>query len=244
METFFHKHVNELTSTNEYLWKLSEKQELEDFYTISAGFQKSGKGQDDNIWESAKDKNILLSIIVNPSFLLAENVFQISRWVSIAIINYLKEKGLRNIQIKWPNDIYIADRKIAGILIQNAMLGHHISKSMIGIGLNINQTVFVSNAPNPVSLKQLTQQDYSVNDEISSLIIYLQKNYRLLKSAPQQLIQDYHKFLYQRDQWCNYQIGEETIKGMIKGVDQFGRLVLEKSNGSTLVLDIKEVRFL
>jgi BirA family biotin operon repressor/biotin-[acetyl-CoA-carboxylase] ligase len=244
VETFFHKHVNELTSTNEYLWELSEKQKLEDFYTISAGFQNSGKGQDDNVWESAKDKNILLSIIVNPSFLLAENVFQISRWVSLAIVGYLKEKGLRNIQIKWPNDIYIDDKKIAGILIQNAMLGHHISKSMIGIGLNINQTVFVSDAPNPVSLKQLTQQDYSVNNEISSLIKHLQKNYRLLMSTPQQLIQDYHELLYQRDQWRDYQIGEEIIKGMIKGVDQFGRLVLEKSYGNTLVLDIKEVRFL
>ena len=244
METFFHKHVNELTSTNEYLWKLSEKQELEDFYTISAGFQNSGKGQDDNVWESAEGQNILLSIIVNPSFLLAENVFQISRWVSLAIVDYLKEKGLRNILIKWPNDIYIDDKKIAGILIQNAMLGHHISKSMIGIGLNINQTVFVSDAPNPVSLKQLTQQDYSVNNEISSLIKNLQMDYKLLKSTPQQLIQDYHQLLYQRDQWCDYQIGEGIVKGMIKGVDQYGRLLLEKWNDKSLVLDIKEIQFL
>ena len=244
MKTFFHKRIIELTSTNEYLWELSNKQELDDFYTISASFQKKGKGQDENTWESAKDKNILLSTIVHPQFLLAENVFQISKWVSISIVDYLKNKGLKNIRIKWPNDIYIDNKKLAGILIQNAMLGHHISKSMIGIGLNINQTIFVSNAPNPISLKQLTHQDYSVIEEIDSLITHLQKVYKLLMSTPQQLIHDYHELLFQRDEWHQYQIGEKTVKGMIKGVDQFGRLVLEVDNGEKLILDIKEIRFL
>ena len=244
MEKPVHFHVDTLESTNLSLWQLSEDKILGNFYTVSAGFQHRGRGQDENYWESTKDQNILMTTMVYPHFLLAENVFQISRWVSLSVVDYLKQKGLSNLHIKWPNDIYVGPKKIAGILIQNAICGHDLDKSMIGIGLNVNQTKFYSNAPNPISLQQITDTQYVIVNEINELLVCLQREYSVLQNQPQKIISKYLDLLYQKDEWCYYQIGEERTKAKIHGVDQFGRLQLEKFNGIIDVFDIKEIRFL
>ena len=239
-----HKRISELTSTNDYLWNLSEKEALPHFYSVSTDFQTKGKGQDSNQWESARGQNILLSLLINPDFLLAEDVYQISRWVSVSIVDYLKEKGIKDISIKWPNDVYVGQKKIAGILIQNAMTGDSLTKSMVGIGLNVNQTVFYSEAPNPVSIRQLTASIYDVSKEIEVLKEILKENFLKLQQHPASLIQTYHHFLYQLNQWHYYQVQGETIQGKIQGVNQFGQLILEHQGSGVFEYDIKEIKFL
>jgi BirA family biotin operon repressor/biotin-[acetyl-CoA-carboxylase] ligase len=241
---FVRKHVEVIDSTNVALWSESEQRELPDFYCLTAGFQSKGMGQDANLWESEKNQNILMSTLVHPHFLLAEDAFQISRWVALSVFRYLQAKGLEDIKIKWPNDIYVGKKKIAGILIQNAMAGSYLSKSMIGVGINVNQTNFLSDAPNPVSLKHLTNTHYQLSDEINMLMESLQLVYQELQQQPQMILERYLKHLYQKDVFCTYQIAVAQIKGKIKGVDQFGRLLLESPNGNIDVFDIKEIRFL
>lgn len=241
---FVHQHIESLDSTNDTLWELSEKLKLSLFHTISADYQCFGKGQDQNIWESEAGKNLLFSSLVFPDFLAASDAFQVSRWVSLSIIDYLRFRGLENLKIKWPNDIYVDGRKIAGILIQNSMLGQNISKSMFGIGLNINQEVFVSDAPNPVSLVQLKPAKYHVLEELMQLIEILQNNYKLLQNHPQRLISYYHQLLYQRGEWKKYQTSQGIIEANIKGVDEFGRLELIDRSSKGYVFDIKEIKFL
>jgi len=238
-----HKRINELTSTNDYLWDLSEKEALPHFYSVSTDFQTKGKGQDHNSWESARDQNILLSILVTPDFLLAENVYQLSRWVSVSIVDYLKDKGIEAISIKWPNDIYIGQKKIAGILIQNAMIGESLSKSMVGIGLNVNQVDFYS-APNPISIKQITASAYDISTEIEVLKGILKENFIKLQQHPTSFIQTYHHLLYQLNQWQAFQVRGETFQGKILGVNQFGHLVLEHQGRGISEYDIKEIKFL
>ena len=235
--------MEEVDSTNDYLWELSEKENLPNFYSVSADFQPQGKGQDDNKWESAKGQNILMSILVNPDFLLAEDAYQISRWASISMIEYLKEKGIEKLKIKWPNDIYVGQKKIAGILIQNAIEGVYLTKSMLGIGLNINQLEFTSNVPNPVSIRQTVGDTFDVSKEIGILKELLQKNYSKLKHEPQYFIKAYHHLLYQLNENCSYQISDKVVHGNIQGVNQFGQLILAQQEG-VFEYDIKEIKFL
>lgn len=242
--SFVHQHIESLASTNDTLWELSEKVQLISFHTISADFQSSGKGQDQNIWESEAGKNLLFSSVVFPDFLAASDAFQISRWVSLSIIEYLKLKGLKKLQIKWPNDIYVDDKKIAGILIQNSILGPSLSKSMFGIGLNINQQVFNSDAPNPVSLVQLKPAKYDVLEELGLLIEILQTNYIHLQMHPLQLMANYHQLLYQRGEWKHYQTDQGIMEAMLLGVDEFGRLKLTDRENKDYVFDLKEIKFL
>lgn len=241
---FIHKHVDELESSNDSLWALCEKESLSNFYTLSTGFQTKGKGMDANIWESAKDQNILMSFVVYPVFLPAAFAFQISRWVSVSILEYLKSKSIKDVKIKWPNDIYIADKKIVGMLIKNAISGDKLSKSMIGVGLNLNQLVFESNAPNPVSLSKISKVKYNIQQEIALLITHLQNYYSWIAERPQELEDNYLNLLYQKGEWHQYQTKDKKFHGKINGVDQFGRLILENQNGKIHVFDIKEIRFL
>ncbi len=244
MPNFLHQHMEVMESTNETLWEFSSKVNLSDFHTISTDFQTKGKGQDTNVWESEANKNILTSSVVFPEFLEAIDAFQISRWVSLSIIDYLESKGLKQLRIKWPNDIYVGKKKIAGILIQNAIAGNRLSKSMFGVGLNINQEVFMSDAPNPVSLVQLKPAEYEPLEELHYLISTLMKKYRLLQKKPAKLISEYHQLLYQRDEFCTYKVAKGIITGKIIGVDEYGRLLLAKQGQEAQAYDLKEVKFL
>jgi len=241
---FVHNRIDELESTNKSLWEYASRKTLPDFYTVSTSFQLKGTGQGENFWESEKNQNILMSTIINPNKLLAENAFQISRWASVSIINYLESKGINGLTIKWPNDIYVGNQKIAGILIQNAISGQLLNKSMIGIGLNINQLAFTSNAPNPVSLAQLTSTSYNVLQEINKLINHLQKYYQWITETPQLLIDTYHNLLYQKDEWHMYESQGKQFSGRIKGVDQFGQLIIENKQKRVDVYDVKDIQFL
>lgn len=241
---FVHQHIESLVSTNETLWELSEKVDLQHFHTISADYQYKGKGKGENTWESALGKNMLFSTLIFPEFLGASNAFQISRWVSLSIVDYLKSKGITKLKIKWPNDIYVGDKKIAGILIQNSIMGSYISKSMFGIGLNLNQYIFESDAPNPISLVHLKPANYDVLFETHTLLEVLQFNYNLLQSNAQKILDDYHYLLYRLEEWKSYETILGSIEGKIVGVDDYGRLKILDRSDQLHAFNMSEVKFL
>ena len=149
--------LDETDSTNRFLIQLCNEKEntVEEMTTVKTDYQTSGKGQRGNSWEAEKGQNLLFSFVLYPTFLEARHQFILSQIVSLAIKEELS-RWSDEISIKWPNDIYWKEKKICGILIENDLSGIYIGRCIVGIGININQEKFVSDAPNPVSLKQIT----------------------------------------------------------------------------------------
>ena len=141
-----------LPSTNTHAADLLKKNNLPEGTIVYTNYQSAGRGYSGNRWESEDGKNLLISIVLFPSFIKPEDQFYISMAVSLGICDFLK-RYIPDCSIKWPNDIYVNNDKIAGILIESSITGNKIEYTIAGIGLNINQEKFISDAPNPVSLR-------------------------------------------------------------------------------------------
>ena len=153
------QYIKNIDSTSTELRRRMSAEELPHGYCILADFQTAGHGQATNHWESEDGKNLLFSLLLRPSVIPASEQFVITEIVTLAIINALQDYIRQRITIKWPNDIYFGDKKLCGILIENALCGPVIDTCIVGIGININQELFTSDAPNPISLKQLNGRD-------------------------------------------------------------------------------------
>ena len=151
-------HISETDSTNRWLRERNvfEGDGAEPDMVVVADFQTAGRGCGTNSWESERGSNLLFSILLHPKDIKANQQFLISEIIALALAETIAKRVGEGVSIKWPNDIYWHDRKLCGILIEHRLSGDTIAESIIGVGLNVNQTVFVSNAPNPVSLKQIT----------------------------------------------------------------------------------------
>ena len=238
-------HFKTLDSTNQYLQNLlNEGADIADNIVVT-DFQTSGKGQGKNVWESEDGKNLLFSIALDMSFLKAENQFILTQIVSVTIINVLKKHlPEESLFIKWPNDIYFNDKKIAGILIKNEIKGMMMGTSIIGIGLNVNQTSFDENLPNPISMKIITGKDYDLYELLSSISQQLSANSQQPTTNSQQpTANSYIKHLYRYQQWALYEHEGQVKEMMIIGYDQFGRLILKEKNDREVVCDLKEIAF-
>ncbi len=235
--------MNEVDSTNNYANQLVLTKAAEEGTVVLAQFQKAGKGQKGNSWESEAGKNLLASIILRPHFLKAADQFYVSKIISLSIAAILKQKT-KDITIKWPNDIYAGNRKIAGILIENSVLGQNIETSITGIGLNLNQEVFVSGAPNPVSLKQLTGKEFEIQQFADELFAVIEKWYGKLHSCKfSEIDKIYHESLFRIKEWAHYSADGKTFEARITGTGQFGQLRLEHPDGKITQHFFKEVEF-
>ncbi len=236
--------LNNVDSTNLVLAK-HLKSNLEPEGTIICTlYQNAGKGNGDNSWESEKGMNILLSMVLNPTFLPIEKNFLISKAVSLGIANYVMAK-ISSVKIKWPNDIYYQDKKLAGILIENSIKGSNIYQSIVGIGLNLNQLRFLSDAPNPVSIKQITGKTYSINQEIVKLRSNIRFFYNKLKAGKyQEIDNEYLKCLYRYNEQHTFKKDQETFKAKITGINSFGHLQLTTENQELKEFGFKEVEFI
>lgn len=235
--------LHEVDSTNTYLSKLLKESNLAEGTIVSTLYQKQGKGHGTNSWESEKDQNILMSIILYPHFLPIDKNFLVSKAVSLGIANYALTKS-NHIKIKWPNDIYYKDKKVAGILIENTIQGNKLSKSIVGIGLNINQTTFTSDASNPISLKQITKKSYSVDQEIIRLRSNIRFFYEKLKTRKfAEINAEYLKCLYRYNEMHTFSKDHKRFKARITGISDFGYLQLTTEQNQKLEFDFKEVEF-
>ena len=238
-----------IESTNQYLQRLLDKGiDITDNIVV-ADFQTSGKGQGSNVWQSEDGMNLLFSIALDMSFLKAENQFLLTQMISVAMIDVLKKYlPEESLFIKWPNDIYFNDKKIAGILIKNEIKGMMLGTSIIGIGLNVNQTYFDKSLPNPISMKMITGKDYDL--ERLLLEVYKSTSLQVYKCQSQcqsqcqsSIVNSYNHHLYRYNRWALFEHEGIEKEMMIVGYDRFGRLVLKEKNDREVVCDLKEIIF-
>ena len=218
--------LDEASSTNTELKLLQQKNPLPEGSMVMTEFQTSGRGQAGNSWYSGKGKNLLFSFLLYPRFIQAKDQFIISRIVSLAIIRVLQQYT-ENITIKWPNDIYWNDKKIAGILIENSLMGQHIEYTIVGIGLNVNEDDFPTHLPNPVSVKQITGDVF--DREI--LLLLLRYEFLMLYQSVESgevapIEREYMRHLYRKDGPHWFTDAEGRFKATIKTVLPSGHLVL------------------
>ena len=218
--------LDEASSTNTELKLLQQKNPLPEGSMVMTEFQTSGRGQAGNSWYSGKGKNLLFSFLLYPRFIQAKDQFIISRIVSLAIIRVLQQYT-ENITIKWPNDIYWNDKKIAGILIENCLMGQHIEYTIVGIGLNVNEDDFPTHLPNPVSVKQITGDVF--DREI--LLLLLRYEFLMLYQSVESgdvapIEREYMRHLYRKDGPHWFTDAEGRFKATIKTVLPSGHLVL------------------
>ena len=254
-------HFKTLESTNQYLQNLlNEGVDIVNNIVVT-DFQTSGKGQGKNVWQSEDGKNLLFSIALDMSFLKAENQFLLTQIVSVTMIDVLKKYlPEESLFIKWPNDIYFNDKKIAGILIKNEIKGMMMGTSIIGIGLNVNQTSFDESLPNPISMKMITGNDFDLEAvlvEICEALLSTANNQQPTTNSQQPTTNNqqptansqqptansYTNKLYRYNQWASYEHEGAVKEMMIIGYDQFGRLILKEKNDREVVCDLKEISF-
>ena len=190
--------IKETDSTNHWLKEQSEKQSLAEGTTVITEYQTAGKGQRGNRWESEAEKNIICSLLLYPDFLPIKQHFLLSEAVALGLKDAI-EQFIQPIEIKWPNDMYYQNRKIAGILIENELTGQTIDKSIIGIGLNINQEQFSDAAPNAVSIKQILKKEINIDILLEKMINAILFRYNVLKTGDAESITlAYHDSLYRK----------------------------------------------
>lgn len=241
--------LDETDSTNQHLSRLcNERQEaIAEFTTVVAEFQTAGKGQRGNTWEAEEGKNLLFSFVLYPTFLEARRQFILSQIVSLAIKEELS-RWSDEITIKWPNDIYWKDRKMCGILIENDLAGHNIARTISGIGININQELFRSDAPNPVSLKQITGQEHDRHTILAHILRRVEIYYNSLRTEEPntysaEIAARYARSLYRRRGLHPYEDGNGKFLARLLRVEQDGRLILEDESGRERQYLFKEVQY-
>ena len=217
---------------------------------LSALSQTAGKGQRGNTWSSDAGQNLLFSIILKDEFRIrAYDQFVISKLTALAVTDFLYGHGIKA-SIKWPNDIYIGKRKICGILVENSLRGEWISSSIIGIGLNVNQRNFDVNIPNPTSM---TQEDVNgalfdikmLLDEFMEIFCRYADRYLDMAGGSLQLQDRYISLLWRKDEQHQYVRTADgtTFKGIIRGVSDFGLLIVENEKGESEEFAFKEISY-
>lgn len=237
MENYY---IKETLSTNNLLWELSRQHNLKEGFVVYTDFQTAGKGQVGNSWESEAEKNLLFSLLLKPSHIEITEHFLLSQIVSIGIKNVL-DKHTDNILIKWPNDIYWKDKKIAGILIENSIQNSHIQSSIIGIGLNINQIDFKS-TPNAISLKQITGQEYNKEELLKTIIDSIFDIYNNLDKT--YIKKSYFNGLYRKEGFFPYRADDKIFEAKIIDIHNDGKIGLQDKKGQLYEFYFKEVQFL
>jgi BirA family biotin operon repressor/biotin-[acetyl-CoA-carboxylase] ligase len=233
-----------LSSTNSYIGQLLREQNLPEGTIVFTNYQSAGRGQSGNSWESEDGKNLLISILTLPSMIKPVNQFIISMAMSLGICDFLN-RHIRGYSIKWPNDIYVNSDKIAGILIENSIMGDNIEYSITGIGLNVNQDKFLSDAPNPVSLKLLTGRHFDLKITLDQLASDIDLRYKKVISEKFDLIRnDYISKLYRRNEWFNYRDSDGIFAGRILSVTETGKLLVEKRTRLQVEYSFKEIEFI
>ena len=251
-------YIERTNSTNTLLRELIAKGEWqageEYLYT---GFQTAGRGQSGNGWESEEGKNLLCSILIDPQKVKDKRPFYLNVVVSVAVHRMVNSQFSilhSQLTIKWPNDIYWKDKKIAGILVENALIGSEIRYSIAGIGLNVNQTEWLSNAPNPVSMRQISGEEYDIHELMRAL---MDEIHTVLAMKREEIWAYYRTHLYRKDGFWPFVEREVSIAptmnanketegiflAKIENIRADGEIELRDQEGNLRLYHFKEVRY-
>lgn len=237
--------LKEVDSTNNFLKSLPKEEIERDFVVAVTENQTAGRGQRGNTWESEPQKNLIFSIMMRPTFLEARNQFLLSQAMALSIKetldNYVKSP---HPCIKWPNDIYWNKKKLCGILIENDLIGKYMEKCIIGVGINLNQEQFHSDAPNPVSVWQITgmtSEPLTIMRKILQRFITYYENIR--RENIHDMVDHYHKALFRRVGYHKFRQNGIEFDARIRQVEPDGHLVLEDTDGHKKRYAFKEVEY-
>ncbi len=235
----------EIDSTNTYLSRILGNISLPEGSVIRAVNQFAGRGQKGSAWESEGGKNLLLSFLFYPKFLEPRKVFLLNKTFALGVHDFVSLWLKKHITIKWPNDIYWKKKKLSGILIENSINASSISHSILGIGININQKSFPVDLINASSFGIIKKKEFDLEILFNSLCSCIEARYLQLKNGDHaQIDEDYLAVLYSSGKWKVYEHNGIRFKGMIKGVDENGKLIVELKNGQVRNFDIKEIVYI
>lgn len=244
MKNFSFTTLEKVGSTNAFLQERPEKERVG--MVVRALEQTAGKGMGNNGWESAPGMNLTFSMGLDLSFLAAADQFLLSEAVPLGLLEVLDtlvpDAGL---QLKWPNDLVCDGQKLCGILINSTIHGSMMGTSVIGIGLNVNQTEFQPWPTHPISLKMILGHDIEMEPLLHQLVESVDRKVELLRS-PEGVAQSqsqYLKRMYRFQQWADYEVKGTPVRRFITGIDSFGRLLTMDESGGTECYDVKQIRF-
>jgi BirA family transcriptional regulator, biotin operon repressor / biotin---[acetyl-CoA-carboxylase] ligase len=223
--------LENIDSTNVYLKKLCKMGSPEEGTVILADYQSKGKGQGANSWHSTIGMNITMSMLFRPS-VKASDHFYLSEFVSLGICDTLLHFGIES-TIKWPNDIYVENRKIAGILVENSIRGENIFQVVVGIGLNVNETDFPDYIPNPVSMSMIKMKNFDRQEVLNVLISKLISRYKYIINNEYDFLHfQYNELLFQKGILTGFYLGDDTFQATLSKVETSGELLLIKQDGN------------
>jgi BirA family biotin operon repressor/biotin-[acetyl-CoA-carboxylase] ligase len=231
-------------STSSHLKEFLKQQRLPECSVVITNNQIAGRGQPGNKWETQPGKNLTFSIVLYPNTIKASEQFIISKTVSVAIIDVLNQFDVEA-SIKWPNDIYVGNLKLGGILIENTISGSSIDQCIVGIGLNVNQETFPEHLPNPVSIKNITAKNTALLSLFQKLHESLVGHYELLTDKTHEPINKmYQEKLFRKSGIHPYRDKDGLFEAEIAGTGPAGHLFLKRQDGKTHSYAFKEVEFI
>lgn len=240
--------LDETESTNTYATNLLKQIPVAEGTLVFTNKQTAGRGQVGNIWQAESGKNLTFSLVLHPNFLTADKQFYLSKITSLAVFGMLTEfldSSLYDIKIKWPNDILVNNQKIAGILIENILRANFLQSSVIGVGININQTNFASINKQVTSLAALLKKEFDLKELLHLFCKRFEALYLTLKQGNfTKITQAYLQQLYRFNQWANYHASNETFNAKIIRIEENGLFVLSNRQNQTLIFNFKEIVFL
>ena len=239
-------HIDETDSTNHWLTSQGDSPLVSGLteghsprVCVVADYQTAGRGCGTNTWESERGKNLLFSMLIHPEDIPANEQFRITEIASVAMCRTLRQYGFDGTSIKWPNDIYVGEKKICGMLIENLLQGKRIKSSIIGIGLNVNQQKFVSDAPNPVSMYQLLGKETDREELLNSFLAAFDDTYHSKTTCF-----TYKEMLFRRGKDSLYKDKTSCFTATLTDVLPDGRLLLTDKDGRERLYAFKEVSFI
>lgn len=260
-------HLDTVRSTNSWLLdSLADGNDWEDMSVVWTMRQTAGRGQVGNSWEAEEDKNISFSVLLKPTFLHPREQFSISEITALAVRHAVDDelniseaiagtsdtgetRGNACISVKWPNDVYAGDEKVAGILIENRLQGCVMSHCVLGIGINVNQMKWVGNAPNPTSLRLLSGHEHNPQHVMERVVEYIGRYYDALRNNPDEakaaIHDEFCRNVYRRNGFFPYKDAQsgETFEAEISGIEPTGPMHLKLQGGEERTYSFKEVRY-
>ena len=227
-------HIDETDSTNHWL-----KEHGEGDMVVVADYQTAGRGCGTNTWESERGQNLLFSLLIHPTNVPVSRQFILSMAMANSIAKVVSGY-VNDVSVKWPNDIYVGDRKICGVLIENRLQGSVIKDCIIGVGLNVNQLCFESDAPNPVSLANLTARMFDLSQLLQQLLAAFEAELSDLDGTRSR----YMTRLYRRKGFYRYRDAQSEFDAELVTVEDDGHLVLRPIDGYIRRYAFKEVSFI
>jgi len=230
-------------STNDYARSLLRTESLPEWTVVAAREQTAGRGQHGNSWTSSPGENLTCSVVLRPVFLRAPDQFRLAKAVCLALADALGGYGIEA-TIKWPNDVYVESRKIAGILIQNTISASRVNTAVVGIGLNVNQTEFPDFPVPPVSLRTLTSRVHHIEDVLAALLRHLRSRYDESRDNGAATDRAYLERLHRFGVWARYCVDGSRFSGRIVGVDAAGWLRVQGKDGEICTYRFKEIEYI